>query len=413
MTEKDTVKKRVLTDAQKKELDTGDFKTIQGNNPSGREWMIRIHVECEWHDLDKKTKEPLPGEEHHHVQAKLSPEILNNIFGGHGWSWVGQLEKGKETGKEHYQIFLIAPNSIRLSGIRTALGEQGIHAGYIRKKYTHASRSDCTNYVTKDETRIDGPYGPYGDADFDAIPEQGQRHDLETLYEAITVDGKTPDEILLDDHLAILAHGKLDWLDRTFSAYQKSRYADSITRDVTVHYLYGAPGVGKSTFVLNNYARHDVCYVTDYAHPMDGYTNQKVLVFDEFTGQIPMQTMNAYLDRFVVDVARRYSNAVSLWTEVWVISNYPISEIYRNSKTEFDSGSFTRRFTDITFMDSDREFFDAADGHDLSLMLQGKARRGRHSDLLSFLVDTDLPYKKVSWMFGESRFVMNDDDDEW
>lgn len=363
--------KKVLTEAQKRELDTGKFTTFQGDNPSGREWMLRIHVHDEWHDLDKKTKEPLPGEEHHHVQPELSEKLLNAIFSGHDWSWVGQLEKGEKTGKEHYQIFLIAPNSIRLGTIRNALKEQGIHAGYIRKKYEKSSRADCTHYVTKKNTRVDGPYGPYGDADFDAAPEQGRRRDLEALYQAITVDGKTPDEVLLDDRLAILAQGKLDWLDRTYAAYQRSRYGDAVARDVVVHYLYGKPGVGKSYTILNRYARRDVCYVTDYDHPMDGYKGQKVLIFDEFKGQIPLQTMNAYLDKYFCDVSRRYSNGISAWTEVWVISNFEIDNLYPKATAD-EKAAFRRRFTEILYMDTDRELMDARDPFSLDEALERK-----------------------------------------
>lgn len=69
-------------------------------------------------------------------------------------SMVFQLEVGKLTGKRHYQGFLQLSKKIRPKSLAAALNHDFFGIEISAAKDTTA----CKRYVTKQETRIDGPW---------------------------------------------------------------------------------------------------------------------------------------------------------------------------------------------------------------------------------------------------------------
>lgn len=66
-------------------------------------------------------------------------------------------------------------------------------------------------------------------------------------------------------------------------------------RDLTVYYLYGASGAGKTRSIYQAHPAGDICRITDYGGKngvrFDAYHGQPVLVLEEFYSQIPIETM--------------------------------------------------------------------------------------------------------------------------
>lgn len=301
-------------------------KSWNGNaNPSSTDWMLTVSAEQD-------------GE-------KITEEKLAEAFAD--WSWMGQLEQGSHTGYKHYQLFMQATSRIRLSTVRTRLEKKhGIHVNYIEpRRYSVAS---CVAYVTKQDTRVEGPF-IHGD--FELHEAQGKRSDLEELREAV-VKGATVNDVLLDPELSGKAARVLPWLEKMAGAQQAARFSQE-DREVTVHYVWGKPGLGKTRSVLDG-DRSQIFRVTNYQHPFDDYAGQRVLVLDEFDSQLPFQLLLNVLDRYPCKLPCRYRDAWAGWTTVWIISNKPLEKQYQDVDSEVRA-ALDRRISDY------REFHEQSD----------------------------------------------------
>lgn len=89
-----------------------------------------------------------------------------------------------------------------------------------------------------------------------------------------------------------------------------------VTRQVLNLCLWGASGVGKTKWVLDNFDADDV-YFKDKTPWWDGYVDQKVVVWDDFYGEHKVGSMLRYLDiyRMQAEVKGGY---------VWLRHNYNI-----------------------------------------------------------------------------------------
>ena len=71
-------------------------------------------------------------------------------------------------------------------------------------------------------------------------------------------------------------------------------------RPLQVSYLYGASGAGKTRSIYETHDPRSIYRVTNYRAArgvsFDGYHGQEVLVFEEFSSQIPIEDMLNYLD---------------------------------------------------------------------------------------------------------------------
>lgn len=87
---------------------------------------------------------------------KRDIDILKEDLSKIAKKWAFQLERGEQTGYEHFQGRLSLKDKLRKSGMKlklSALGYRGIHI-------SKTSGANKTNefYVMKEETRIDGPW---------------------------------------------------------------------------------------------------------------------------------------------------------------------------------------------------------------------------------------------------------------
>jgi hypothetical protein len=101
-------------------------------------------------------------------------------------------------------------------------------------------------------------------------------------------------------------------------------------RDVQVIYIYGKTNVGKTWTIYQNYNMCDIYRVTDYQHPFDSYSGESVMVFDEFRSQLKISDMLNYLDRYPLKLPSRYVGKQACYTTVYIISNEPLRDQYRN-----------------------------------------------------------------------------------
>lgn len=321
----------LLAAADRKRLDEGDqAKTVRSwngnNNPSATDWMLTVSAEQNGREI---------------TEADLVDAFED-------WSWMGQREEGGHTGYRHYQLFMQATSRIRLSTVRARLEKKhGIHVNYIEpRRYSVAS---CVAYVSKKETR---QAGPFIHGDFDMHEDQGKRTDLEELRDAV-VKGASVNEILNDPELSLKAARFMPWLEKMVGAQQAARFSQE-DREVTVHYLWGRPGLGKTRSVLDG-DRSQIFRVTNYEHPFDDYSGQSTLVLDEFAGQLPFQLLLNVLDRYPCKLPCRFHDTWAGWTTVWIISNKPLERQYQDVEPQVRA-ALDRRITTNEEFKSNEEF---------------------------------------------------------
>lgn len=321
----------LLAAADRKRLDEGDqAKTVRSwngnNNPSATDWMLTVSAEQN--------------------DREITEADLVDAF--EDWSWMGQREEGGHTGYRHYQLFMQATSRIRLSTVRARLEKKhGIHVNYIEpRRYSAAS---CVTYVSKKETR---QAGPFIHGDFDMHEDQGKRTDLEELRDAV-VKGASVNEILNDPELSLKAARFMPWLEKMVGAQQAARFSQE-DREVTVHYLWGKPGLGKTRSVLDG-DRSQIFRVTNYEHPFDDYSGQSTLILDEFAGQLPFQLLLNVLDRYPCKLPCRFHDTWAGWTTVWIISNKPLERQYQDVEPQVRA-ALDRRITTNEEFKSNEEF---------------------------------------------------------
>ena len=124
----------------------------------------------------------------------------------------------------------------------------------------------------------------------------------------------------------------IDLLRQTLTA---EKYAVE-NRPLQVSYLYGASGAGKTRSIYETHDPRSIYRVTNYRAArgvsFDGYHGQEVLVFEEFSSQIPIEDMLNYLDIYPLALPARYNDKTACYTMVYITSNLPVEKQYRSEQ---------------------------------------------------------------------------------
>lgn len=251
-----------------------------------------------------------------------NPSDIKQLYEDLGAVGVYQLEQGGKTDYQHWQCFIQFANPIRFATLKNRLQDMGFADVHLEPR--RSTVANCVAYCTKIDTRLADPVFV---GDINMRDRQGARTDLSSLRLKILQDNKTAHEIMLAD-----SGGKTvryyKYLQELELAKTEVVYSSKM-RDITVNYLYGNPGTGKTSYIYNLYPMQDIYRVTDYDHPFDSYNAQPVLVFDEFSSQIPWEQLLVLLDKFPTQLPARFHNRWAAYTTVWLISNLSLSEQYK------------------------------------------------------------------------------------
>ncbi len=105
-------------------------------------------------------------------------------------------------------------------------------------------------------------------------------------------------------------------------------------RDVSVFYLWGPPGTGKTRHVFDEHGADNVYKKID-GQWWDGYEDQDVVLLDDFysegnRGDITLAYLLQLLDGHPIRVNVRGSTRVARWTKVYITANLPFETLYPN-----------------------------------------------------------------------------------
>lgn len=233
-----------------------------------------------------------------------------------------------ENGTPHTHVYIAFHNSVMFdtmhkqfygAHIEPAKGTHKENRDYIRKegKWLVTDKRETSKPDTFEESGQLPPDKPKSETQAEQIMEMIRA-------------GKSNAEIL---EACPTAYNKLNQIEQTRQTLLQERYKDE-WRDIEAAYIWGRTGVGKTRSVMEKYGYANVYRVTDYAHPFDGYASQDVVLFDEFRSCLPVNSMLMYLDGYPVSLPCRYANKTACFTKVYIISNIPLNQQYRNVQAE-------------------------------------------------------------------------------
>ena len=254
-----------------------------------------------------------------------------------------------EVGTPHTHVYLACQNAVMFSTIQkrfygahieAAKGSHQENRDYIRKE------GKWLNDV-KRETSVPDTFEESG-----PLPaETGQRVQVSEAIYTMVKDGASNAEIL---EAFPSAMNRLPHIEATRQTILKEKYRKEF-RHVEVHYIWGKTRVGKTRYVMEMYGYENVYRVTSYQHPFDGYDGEPVLLLDEFRSSLPFSDLLKYLEGYPVMLPCRYADKAACFTQVYIVSNIPLSEQYPNIPSEESQSwdAFKARLTEVYEMLSD------------------------------------------------------------
>lgn len=258
-----------------------------------------------------------------------------------------------QNGTMHVHIYIYSPSPIRFSRLKHLFSKAHIEKAFGR-------HIDNRDYVTKSgkwigtdkaETNLPETFWESG-----ALPEEHQeKEDKKLKLIKMVKAGLSNAEILGEDSSYAYQLRKIDEIRQTIIE-EEFRAKD---RDVTVTFVTGATGAGKTRDIHDKYGAENICRITNYRNNgqvyFDNYHAEDVIVFEEFTGQIPITDMLNYLDRYPLKLPARYMDRQACYTKVYITSNMSLYRLYLS--VQYDSPetwkAFLRRISTVITYDAD------------------------------------------------------------
>ena len=262
-------------------------------------------------------------------------------------------------GTPHMHIYLYCTSRVRFSMVKKYFPEAHIEDAkasveanieYIRKTGKWAD-------TDKAETSLEGTFEEWGEKPI----QKGSNMAMQELYNLIK-DGYTNAQILEINNDYIM---DIDKLDKVRTTLLIEEFKNKRRLDLKVIYISGATGTGKTRGVLDEHGDGSVYRVSDYTHPFDSYNCQSVIAFDEFRSGIRIGDILQYADIYPVELPARYANKYACYNIVYIISNWPLEEQYKEVQiTSPESwNAFLRRIHEVRIYNSDGtiEVYDSVD----------------------------------------------------
>ncbi len=252
-----------------------------------------------------------------------------------------------ETGTMHTHVFFQARSPTRFVTVKNRFP-----TAHIEKSY--GSAMENRSYIRKDglwsasdkaATSIPDSFEEYGD--LTSCVSLDSNSSMDSLIDSVRSGMSTAEIVTSMPNLAF----KVRDIDLLRQTLQSEKYCTE-NRQVEVSFLFGATGTGKTRSLYAHHSAKDICRITSYQRNsvrFDAYRAQDILVFEEFSGQIPLSDMLSYLDVYPLVLPARYYDRVACYTKVYITSNLSPYELYpyeqRNCPEAFKA--FLRRLHNI------------------------------------------------------------------
>ena len=239
-------------------------------------------------------------------------------------------EVGGKEKTHHTHTFIACSSAVRFSTIKNRFPQAHIEIAHGTSEQNREyifKEGKWANVKEKHETKIPDTQEEWGEL---PIERRGARNDLADLYDMIRNNMSTYE--ILEENPDNILH--IDTIERVRQTIREESNK-KIFRELTVTYVCGQTGVGKTRRIMEQYGYENVFRVTNYAHGgFDSYKGQDVVLFEEFRSSLKIQDMLNYLDGYPLEFLCRYFNKVACFTKVYIVSNIRLEEQYVNIRTE-------------------------------------------------------------------------------
>lgn len=309
--------------------------TQKKKDPQSRKWQLTINNPME--------KEPALD----HDKIKL---ILSQLKSCTYYCLADEV--GLETKTPHTHIFLYCKSPAHFSRLKKLFPDAHIEQahGTVAENRDYVAKAGKWADNPKADTSVPNTFEEEGTPPVEA--GQGARSDLEAISEMLDA-GMNPGEIMRSN----FAYRKYERMIRS-AYFDKRKQETPVKRDVSVHYIVGESGTGKSftyTMLCDERGEDNIYFLSDYENGgLDLYCGEHILFMDEYKGQFRFSQLLIITDCYKSQVHARYANVVALWDEIYITSVFPPEELYKKMVEENDRGidkqrQLFRRITDITY----------------------------------------------------------------
>lgn len=171
-------------------------------------------------------------------------------------------------------------------------------------------------------------------------PAQGDRNDLKDVVNDIRLGKRKADDIAVEDPVFYHMYGRT--LSKAEDVLARKRFRTDMTKGI---WYYGPTGVGKSHKAFEGFDPD-----THYVKPLsdcwwDGYTGQKIVILNDFRGQIAYSELLTLVDKWPHSVKRRNREPIPFVAEtVIVTSSMKPEDVYYNVSLRDSLEQLRRRF---------------------------------------------------------------------
>lgn len=249
----------------------------------------------------------------------------------------------------HTHVYLACSSAVRFSTLKKQFPAAHLEMarGTSDENRAYVAKSGKWENDKKHGTSIPGTFEESGEM---PVERQGARNDLADLYDMVK-EGMSNFEIIEANPDYLLRLGDIE---RVRQMLRNEQYRQAF-RKLSVTYVWGATGAGKTRSIMERHGFSNVYRVTDYDHPFDTYAGQDVLMLDEYRGQFLIHAILNYLDGYPLELPCRYANRVACYTAVYIVSNVDLWEQYPNIQREQPAtwAAFLRRIHQVVKFFSD------------------------------------------------------------
>lgn len=213
----------------------------------------------------------------------------------------GQCEEGNEGGYKHFQFVVGYPRSIRFNKAKS-FWPNSVHLEPV------IDIDAALDYCAKDDTRVDGSYVEFGTRPM----QRNSKRDWELVWtKARSGDLEDVDASIRVQHYNSLKRIRTDYM------------TPPVRNNVKLFIYWGVTGAGKShrAYEEANEQGPDVFYKDADSKWWDGYRGESRIIFDEFTGDIPIATILAWVNWMPRTVEVKGGAVPLLGREFWFTSN--------------------------------------------------------------------------------------------
>ncbi|WP_341247633.1 hypothetical protein [Nereida ignava] len=276
----------------------------------------------------------------------ITDEVVEFVKTWHVKGCKAEFETCPKTGKRHIQgaVWLRNKDKARLSAMKKLCGGNSWHWEVMKGSWP--DQNYCLKEGGDNIIRNDG-----------VGPAQGARTDLLSMKRKID-DGASEFDLWDSDF------GTMSRCSRAMKKYMDLKRRRLFRTEMTEGVWYvGGAGLGNShaAFEGFNPATHYVHNVRDKGW-WDGYTGQPIVIFNEFRGQIPYETLLELTDKWPCNVPRRWREPTPfLAKKIIVTSPLTVQQCYPPLCETDSFDQFARRFDVIVLTEKARHGDGTAD----------------------------------------------------